>query len=287
MAGFEFGAISYISVVTGTECFVAVVLFLLFLEYVLIGVNLLKEFFPSSYLMLQKIFKELMIMGIVSFSIVMLQSSQTLKSEDVILAIESAHILLFFKALFYVANAIFLIKLCALSSIKNRNFQRLSIEFILHEILSMNGALERFLFNSSMLPGSQRREMVEFKVYEIFFKRTYSLSEGFSFADYLNGCNQKRCIRLLDVGVLTWIMIIVLSLLNYARVKISAFIGISCSGPRYLHQVDVACTKSDLKVLIAVGFLTSAMSFGLLITSRIYDLRYNIAQHPDYCTLLS
>ena len=271
--GFEFGVINEIPVITGTECFIATILLLLVFEYILGGVDLLKDVFPTAYLMFQKIFKELMIMGIVSFTVVMFETSRIFKSEEILLAVDVAHILLFFMALFYVVNAILLIQLCALSAAKNRKFYRLSLENVLSKMYLSRGLFENFLFQWSIIPGLERREMIEFKVYEIFFKKTYSLAENFAFADYLIGCNQKRCIRLLDMGVFTWVIIIILSLLNYARVRISTQIGVKCAGPRTPLEIDIPCAQEDLKDFIAVGILTSIIAFSLLIASRVYDLR--------------
>ena len=231
MGGFEFGVITSTAAVTGTETFIAVVILLVAFECLLIGVDMLRENFPSAYLMFQKIFKELMIMGILSFSVVMFETSKTFTNEEILISTDSAHILLFFMALFYVLHAIFLVNFCRITALKNRRFHNVPIESVLSKMYEKKSSLENFLFHSrifSFFPVS-RREMVEFKIYDVFFKKTYNLSDNFAFADYLNGCDQKRCVQLLDVGISTWVIIIILALLNILRVEIRKMVGGICA----------------------------------------------------------
>ena len=118
--GFQFGILGALSPEIGMISFIVVVAFLIFFESITSTIDYLRDYYPASYQMIQKVYKELMIMGVVSFSVVMFESqSKYSYDHEWIIAIDFVHILLFFTALFYVVHACFLISLSLYMSNQN------------------------------------------------------------------------------------------------------------------------------------------------------------------------
>jgi len=170
--GFQFGSVNSLETRLGTVCLIVIVVFLVIFEYITKVVEYLKDENNSTYLMIQKIFKEWMIMGVVSFSISMFGASVTIgKGEEVIETIDFVHMLLFFVALFFVVNAFILIHVAGNIAIEYKKFHHSELSKILTDISHSRTWTQNIFYHSLFLPGSHLRSVVEFKVFHIFFKK--------------------------------------------------------------------------------------------------------------------
>lgn len=287
--GFQFGSVNSIESIEGTECLIIIVVFLLIIEYINKFVDNLKQTKIAIYFMIQKIFKELMIMGIISFSITMMETSEVVHRHiNYIESIEFVHILLFFMALFYVAIAIGLIRLASYFAIENRAYHYKDTKKVLLDASNPRSYFGNFLYHSEFLPGSQLRELIEFKVFHSFFIKTYSLPPKFNFSDYLDGCFEKYALELLDVGLFSWLSVIFLALLNLGRVELMKAMELPCTahtseeavedGSYTAIHVDRECANFNIKVFLVGGGIITIIAIILLVISRVYEIRYNIIQ---------
>jgi len=128
--GFKFGLVSNLNSKVTLLCFLGVILFLVVFDFF---VNLLEFFlegdhlFESQYIfviliyhtsgselynrMVQMIYKELMLMGLVSFTVIMIEASKKEDPnhhDDWIIGIDFSHIVIFFLTFFFVAHAFYL-----------------------------------------------------------------------------------------------------------------------------------------------------------------------------------
>jgi len=110
MSGFAFGILSEISLVRGTTSFVLFTIFLSVLGYITSAVEYLEDYYYCAYRIIKKLYEELMVIGIINFTIVMLKASGFLDDlEHWIVAVEFTDILFFITALFLIIHAGFLI----------------------------------------------------------------------------------------------------------------------------------------------------------------------------------
>ena len=288
--GFQFGLINSINTETGTKCFIAIISFLIAFEYVIDIVQSLKAISPTSYQIIQKLFKELMIMGVVSFSTEMLGTSSSYETHhDFVTAISVTHIVLFFMAIFYVLHAFLLILLSRTVASEYERYNETTIQQAASMILKKGNYLQEYLFRSKYLPGSHKREMAEFKIMEIYFQETYGLVHSFPFSEYLSGCFEKFSLSLLEIGPIGWLVVMLVAAINLARIKAMKDMDLRCTSAREEPvssestnsvYVDEECATFDLFVFLVGGFFISIMAIILLIVTRVYETRYNYLLEP-------
>ena len=290
--GFQFGEVTAISSDTGTVCIIAIVLFLVLFEYVTDAVELLEEGSPATYHMIQKVFKELMIMGLVSFLIVMFETTKYASSASaVVLAVDYCHILLFFVALYFILHAFLLIRLSAYLSLQYENIHFTNIKTILEEY---NEIKNKSCFNTEYFRWSSTSRKIEFKVMSHFFRECFLLPPQFGFSDYLSGCFQKYALQLLNIGPTTWGFVIILAVVNFARVKMMEASDLLCkaavessssnstASTTTTHRrlsgsavfvITPECADSSVKVFLCAGCILVCLVLILFFFSRVYELR--------------
>ncbi|CAN0512042.1 unnamed protein product, partial [Scytosiphon promiscuus] len=73
---------------------------------------------------------------------------------------------------------------------------------------------------SQVVPLSDLREVMEFKIVHAFFRTTFALPTNFDFALYMREASDNHILSLVDVEGSTWFILAVFCFLNLARVKI-------------------------------------------------------------------
>ena len=299
---FQFGAVLGIDALEGSWTFLAVVAFLLTFEFFVGLLEYLVEGSTVYNQMVQKIYKELMIMGLVSFTIVMYEATVQDHSDavvKVITAIDFNHLLLFFVAIFFVVHAIVLIKVSAGSAKEFFFMFNKPVSEVISNLDSVfANPISRFFFNMQYLPFSSERELVEFKLVHRLFTDTYSMSHDFNFSFYLTGCFEEYALKAMEGGVLPWFALVFLVVLNYIRIAFS--LGYSC--PSY-HEDDhrrleggvAPLTDCQVDVFLwyvsGCAVLLCVYLIVLMLVARLYQLRMIQkvgVQHPgDYIEFLS
>ena len=174
--------------------------------------------------MLLKIYKELMFLGIVSFILLMIESSQSEKStffKQTLIGVDYCHIMLFYVAIFFVLHVVYLLLVAARSSKIYRIFQKDSIASAITEGKKTSlHFCTSFFFRHHIFP-SKARNLIEFKIVSVLFADSYSLPDDFNFSAYVKGCFEFYALKTVDVGIFSWMVVILLFVANYARIKLS------------------------------------------------------------------
>jgi hypothetical protein len=189
-----FGIISDLQVLTASVVFVLFILFILVLEFL---VTQLEHWADKRGLkaLVEKMQKELMVMGVISFVIFMFENfSDDPVIEDhtsgKFLSFEMAHVIVLFMAFGFVCQASFLVYFAQHHGKKYMNAMRQSVAKLNESVaalVSSSWDYRRFHQWSPLVPFvSQLRQDIEFRIIGRYFTRAHSLPAEFDFANYVN-----------------------------------------------------------------------------------------------------
>jgi hypothetical protein len=273
--GFVFGMIESLPFDIGSLGFICVLVFLILFEYLTSAIDYLDDYYPAAYKMIQKVYKEMMIMGVVSFSVSMINTSKVLASkkdgESWILSVDFAHVCLFFMALFFVVHACVLIFLSISLSTEYQQIHFMDTQTIINKIKEISSTFYFHWYKSKYIPGSKLRKLVEFKIIHILFKECYLLPQSFNYPLYLSKCYEKYALELLEMGVFSYTILLLMCLLNYGIHSLSDIQGINC--PRLSVGGTSSWCLPKIYTFIGSGYLMVAWGIIVLIIARIVELR--------------
>eukprot|EP01041_Mallomonas_annulata_P003494 gene3494-6955_t len=288
---FNFGMIAEVRGAMGSFGFIIVILFLIIFDTITYLLKMLEEDYYAVYEMIQVVYKELMIMGFVSFCIVMLQSSNVFGSGHTIShawmeTIDLAHIVLFFSAIFFVIQATLLIILLIFLSKEYRRSHVKDTNIIIEEIRNLETKghwFSKFCYNHKMIPGSSLKYNSEFKVQYHLFRDTFGLPVAFDFALYLTLCTEKYTLSILDISASQRIVLIFVILINLARIELMSYGNTSeCVDHSSLNDLSAnavgfipthECVHELLMTFTCTGFALIAWSVFMLWLTRYYEVR--------------
>ena len=197
--GGVFGIIAELPPDEATLTFVTFLIVLVFLEWLLNSIE--KIAFDMGVLKLyEKLQKELMNMGILSFiAFVLLNSGQYL-SPSLVEAFDMAHIVVFFMGIAFIIQAIFLVFYGSFAGRRYINFTRTASDILIQKYEALLFDVRRnwwFHKGSSLLPAFPSfRNAVEFRIIERLFVNQYKLPKEFEFAQYVTAlfkvCNKRK-----------------------------------------------------------------------------------------------
>ncbi len=298
--GFKFGLIQSIDPTITLICFVVVVAFVVFFEHATEVLEFLLEENQMYSKIVQVIYKELMLMGVISFSIIMYQASKTTATEEettIIIAIDFAHIILFYMTIFFVFHAVYLIRISIYNHRRNRGYFAKSIKSLADQIEEVEKrscwSPSKWLYHFDFFSLSSLREKAEFKVVQTIFQALYLVPRNFNYPAYISGCYERYALKTINRSLLSWFILLMAILINYLRL----FIGFKCSihsfstGAHRLlgstgdantidadaaHEVEREndeCRKLTMREFLVVGAMITVYNLGVLIASRIYKWR--------------
>lgn len=297
MGGFYFGAISYLDPTKTLICFLFVIAFVITFE-VVIGV--MEYYLEGSTVynrMVQMIYKELMLMGVVSFIVIMIQAARTADSYDLaqkgsdwILGIDYSHIVLFFLTFFFVVHAFYFMRQSILSASRYRNMYSVTLPNLIKELEFVQANPQSsFFYYLQYLPLSHLRDKVEFFLTLSLFRDTYWLPVEFNYADYLSGCYSRYALRTIDRSFFTWGIILLLVILNYTREVFGMRFdgcgqvvhgdddGGGGGGHRRLSgappESTEQCVHGLLKLFLLAASMLCLFTLFMMYISRIYKIR--------------
>ena len=140
------------------------------------------------------------------------------------LSFEFAHIVFLFVGINFVLESFLLVAL-----IGGRNKQLLrhdnsSSEKLLLEYLDLQrrGGFIKLLFDYGLvsIPLPELREKIEYKIIQEYFVRSYNLPAEFKFANYLCTLLKTFVFSLLEVRPISWLIIALLAVLNFVRIRV-------------------------------------------------------------------
>lgn len=183
-----FGLISTLSPVVGHVTFICFLFLLIFLEMLISKIEHaatirgLKDLFD-------KLKNELMMMGILSFIIFIFQTTKA-GSDDLILSFEMTHIIVFFLALAFIVQALFLVSYASTSGKRYLSALRTSSETLLQQyrLLRLKPYHSWWFHHGlSVFPTFNGfRTDIEFRIVERLFIFQHKLPHNFNFAHYVN-----------------------------------------------------------------------------------------------------
>ena len=297
MGEFTFGIISEISLVRGTISFVIFAIFLSLLGYITSAAEYLEDYYQCAYRMIQKLYEELMVIGIINFTIVMLKASGFLDDVEVwIIAVEFADILFFITALFLIIHAGFLIVQAVRLDVQYARDHHKHYREIIEEIRQNTSFFGQLLYKYRYFPGTELRRRVEFKIIHSLFKDTYHLPSSFDFATYLKSYHEKYAVELVDLGASNWCILLLFVAVNFIVVKFSPVanpcflsedfmdfnITLSSGSERRLNSHEQSlrlghqhqrCNDLMLNYFVLAAFVMWTFCFGLLLFTRFCEIR--------------
>jgi hypothetical protein len=293
--GFEFGVITSLDFSITLYCFIAVVSFVIVFEYI---IGVMEYFLEGSHLythMIQMIYKELMLMGLVTFCVIMYEATPdggiTEDEENWLSAIDFSHVYLFFVTFFFVMHAFYLMFMSMWSSASYRSmFTEKTVDLYAALQKIKANSWDSFLFSVKELPLCSVRNRVEFSIIHALFLKTYLISEDFDFPYYLSGCFDRFALRTINRSMFTWIVLLFVVLCNFIRIQV----GWSCAVPneeeggeerRFLQEEGAdeyteeegsghdACKEESMFIFLGCGLSLIAYTLILTMVTRLYKLR--------------
>eukprot|EP00597_Dinobryon_sp_UTEXLB2267_P015777 CAMPEP_0170113682 /NCGR_PEP_ID=MMETSP0020_2-20130122/10103_1 /TAXON_ID=98059 /ORGANISM="Dinobryon sp., Strain UTEXLB2267" /LENGTH=1358 /DNA_ID=CAMNT_0010340223 /DNA_START=228 /DNA_END=4304 /DNA_ORIENTATION=+ len=251
--------------------------------------------------MIQMIYKELMLMGLVSFTVIMIEASKKEDPnhhDDWIVGIDFSHIVIFFLTFFFVIHAFYLMwTSVSCASTYRKMFSEKRSELISSISDMKDQPLIRYLFQFNYLPLSNLRDRVEFNLAIAIFRDTYWLPDDFNYSSYISSCFDRYALKTINRSVFTWFVLALLGVANYLRI-INGSIGTQgCkeafaaeSSHRRLSETSATdaidtsshssgtitvndCLIENVRLFLftAVGLL--AYTLLMVVFTRIYQLR--------------
>ncbi len=300
---FGFGVIASLDHTKLTQSMMIVIAFIIIFEYSTGFIEFVLGSSPLYMRMVQKIYKELMMMGIISFILTMYEAVQddlSQKNHDWLQAVDVAHYFLFYLAIFFVCHAIYLIRLSVITSKYYNSYTLSSVEETLESLMALsNNWFQRTIY---MIFPSQLRYKVEFKLIQLLFSDAYDVPTEFDYAAYLSSCYARYAFKIIDIGLFEWSIVIAVVTVNYLRIRYHGSFNCNYNyGPDYgVHSsqhtttddhastddhevaaaaatddhhsdVDTECLISNYIFFVIMGFLLLIYVFALSFTARIYE----------------
>jgi hypothetical protein len=209
---------SYLNFFHATVCFSVLIVCTIVLEYTVHSAeHYISHKLPAHYLVIfNTVVKELMILGVISFSIFVGEQAFQLAAKSYYLALEFAHVTIFFAAIVFVVQATFLLFL--MNGIVSK-WDRLAARTIDSIIVEGNEAKGK-----STMPSSARAglcEAMEFHIMRHQFIKTHHLSSNFDFVMYLEKCLAIEITNTVDISIRSWSIVCASLWVNYALYEAS------------------------------------------------------------------
>lgn len=284
--GFKFGVLTELDFKITLYCFVLVVAFVIAAEYVL---GVLEYFLEGSRLysqMIEKIYKELMLMGMLTFCVMMYEGVPR-DEEDVLErewmeAIDFSHVYLFFVTFFFVMHAFYLMAKSVSAVSEYRLMYAEKTDLMIENLQNLKSSWwGSFLFNLKMLPFCSTRYHVEFSLTQSLFTKLYRLPEDVDFPYYLSGCFDRFALRTINRSMFTWIVLLFFVVLNYISIKYNLIVVAFEAVYGYLgvplteaQQTATDLSPKDVLIIFAIsGTLLLLYTIILTLITRVYKAR--------------
>ncbi len=210
-------------------------------------VELRLRHFPNFLKILSRCYKELMVLGFISFSIVIIEQLYHLSSEA-LLTLEFAHLWLFFIALSYILH-IFLYMM--FSEAEKRRFDQarlVSAQEIVHQWR-----------DSRTTHSSSFHSWLDFRLSLAWFLPLHSLPNDFDFAKYLRKCTSKFVTKQLEIDESNWLIILLLIAADLGRMKIMQLADGQFEEIQYHYGTD------SLWTFLALAWILLALNVAVLV----------------------
>jgi len=284
--GFKFGVLTELDFKITLYCFVLVVAFVIAAEYVL---GVLEYFLEGSRLysqMIEKIYKELMLMGMLTFCVMMYEAvprnEEDVEEREWMESIDFSHVYLFFVTFFFVMHAFYLMVKSVSAVSEYRLMYSEKTDLMIENLQNLKSSWwGSFLFNLKMLPFCSTRYHVEFSLTQSLFTKLYRLPEDVDFPYYLSGCFDRFALRTINRSMFTWIVLLFFVVLNYVSIKynltVTAFEMVYGYLEIPLTEAQLTATDlspKDVMIIFAIsGTFLVLYTLILTLITRVYKAR--------------
>ena len=285
--GFKFGVLTELDFKITLYCFVLVVAFVIAAEYVL---GVLEYFLEGSRLysqMIEKIYKELMLMGMLTFCVMMYEAvprnEEDVEEREWMESIDFSHVYLFFVTFFFVMHAFYLMVKSVSAVSEYRLMYSEKTDLMIENLQNLKSSWwGSFLFNLKMLPFCSTRYHVEFSLTQSLFTKLYRLPEDVDFPYYLSGCFDRFALRTINRSMFTWIVLLFFVVVNYVSIKYNLTVMVFDAVYGYLEiplteaqMTATDLTPKDVMIIFAVaGIFLVLYTIILTLITRVYKARY-------------
>ena len=286
---FEFGSIISLDYKVTFYCFLAVVFFVILFEYC---TEIMEYFLHESLYsqMVQIIYKELMLMGLVTFCIIVFVASnkaESYKHEVYIKGIDFSHVFLFFVTLFFVTQGFYLIIISMLTTKEyHKNLREKIYELIIKLEKVSKSYFKSLLYRYHIYPISSIRHRVEFSLIHSIFIKTYILPKDFDFPQYLSGCFDRFALKTIKRSIFSWMMLLFVIGMNCVRIGW----GVTCkyikpksSYSSSSHSESSVSSSTDSTTTTS-ACSSSSSSSSSLISMITRSLLATINESPEHTT---
>ncbi|KAJ1416365.1 hypothetical protein B484DRAFT_155438 [Ochromonadaceae sp. CCMP2298] len=221
--GFSFGVLHELDYTITLYCFLFVVAGVIGFEYM---IGIMEYFLDGNRLyqtMIQMIYKELMVMGLITFVVMMYEATpptHDVSSHEWVAAIDFSHIYLFFVTFFFVGHAFYLMFISSCTVTEYRKDHEEKVSELIEELENMKSTCwQRFLFSFKFLPFSALRSRVEFSLLHSTFNKTYLLPLDLEYPYYLSGVFDRFALKIINRSIFTWVVLLFVMGLNFCRIR--------------------------------------------------------------------
>eukprot|EP00520_Triparma_pacifica_P009032 CAMPEP_0118640094 /NCGR_PEP_ID=MMETSP0785-20121206/4571_1 /TAXON_ID=91992 /ORGANISM="Bolidomonas pacifica, Strain CCMP 1866" /LENGTH=735 /DNA_ID=CAMNT_0006531461 /DNA_START=289 /DNA_END=2496 /DNA_ORIENTATION=+ len=192
--------------------------------------------------MVDKIYRELTILGLISFIIFLTLQSGAELNDSYFLAFEFSHIVIFFAALYFVLSAAFMMFMNSRMKIFIDQVAAKSSDQCIKDYKAHQGKIGHF--------GNLKSSQVEFKLYDTFFCSTHKLPISvFDFGMYMRDIFDEHVVQLIEVEISSWIIMIILLGVNIFLIEVLNITGkATSSSSRRLDEFDHLNDDFDIVV---------------------------------------
>lgn len=184
-----FGSLEIIHVKSGSAIFVLLLALLVALECLFRELKTLADRHGYNNI-LEKLKKELTLLGIISFIVFVYQSVAGKRDVQTLLAFETAHIIILFIGIAFIIQAVGLVHYAVIGGRRllaatRKSFAHLEREYMAIDANRSSFQYKAFHYFPTWLPlYPQCRHDIEYRIIEKFFVEHHSLPNGFRFSKY-------------------------------------------------------------------------------------------------------
>lgn len=219
----------------------------------------------SYHLVLQRLYREIMMVGMGSFAFTILNQTQTKLPYGMSDAIGFADICCFTMASFFCLQGVF-IMIASVKQARNWNVaSQIPAEELLHNMSEWEST-HPLTWRLRYLPFCPTREQVEFRVLKSIFATAYNLKTShleFGFGIFLCMSHEKNIVEIIDISLKNWLYILVLT--ACAAMKLN-FWESSC-------QTESCEIQEDVTIFAVCGSLYGLLSVVVWLWGRRLELR--------------
>ena len=284
-----FGLMGYIDSTAAVVVFVLLLLFLVFLDMMFDSLDRFAQRIDA-WSLLEKLKKELMIMGILSFVLFIYETTMGGAQSDPqwLGAFEMSHIILLFIAFAFTIQALYLLNYAFKQGKSYLQAKRLPAQELSDTIhlLADRSPFEHWCFHQlpfwAPVDYPPVRKKVEVKLIERLFLSIHGLDEDFRFSMYISKLFRLYIGKLGEVSPRSWLVVIVLAVLNYARIVAldGQFNRVDCGrsiGSRRLDSAHVDggpyCPGYFYRYSLLIAWTLSVLCVSTGILAKVYKAR--------------